>query len=83
MPAKTAVAVAPLRAGLAMAPASAKKHHRRIQNEHEVTTGSATSDAMIRGNDVELMGNNGTSAQGSNSLGDLQAEITAHEGKHA
>jgi hypothetical protein len=68
----SATAAAFLIAGLASAPAVAKKHHRRMQNQNAVTTGSAPSDPMMRGNNAELMGNNGTSAQGSNSLGHLQ-----------
>ena len=62
-------AAAVLIAGLSTAPASAKKHHRHMQVHSQMTTGSAP---MARGNNAELMGNNGNSAQGDNSLGHIK-----------
>ena len=56
-------------AGLSSAPASAKKRHRHVPAHGQMTSGSAP---MARGNNAELMGNNGNSAQGDNSLGHIR-----------
>ncbi len=57
-------------AGISIGTASAKSHHRPgAKIRSHVTTGSAP---VPRGNNAELMGNNGNSGQGSNSLGHIK-----------
>jgi len=56
-------------AGLTAVPASAKKGQPRVQSHSNVNMGSALS---ARGNNAELMSNNGNSGQASNSLGHIQ-----------
>ncbi|MDB5550212.1 MAG: hypothetical protein JWL86_196 [Rhizobium sp.] len=60
--------VALLIAGLTAVPASAKKRHRHIQSNIHSTTEARSS---IGGSNAELMGNNGNSGQGGNSLGNI------------
>jgi hypothetical protein len=63
-------------AGMTTAPAFAKhrKHHSRhyMSSEMPSSARSGGTVGMTRGNNAELMGNNGNSAQGSNSLGHIQ-----------
>ena len=65
----SATAAALLIAGLSAVPASAEKRLRHMQTRSQSTTGSAP---WARGNNAELVGNNGNSGQGSNSLGHIQ-----------
>lgn len=63
-------------AGATVTEASAKKmrHHSR-QSSQGATMGQGTTTGSARGlggNNAELMGNNGNSGQGSNSLGHIQ-----------
>jgi hypothetical protein len=62
-------------ASMTAAPASAKhrKHHSRHHMSNQMPSGQVGTTGMARrGNNAELMGNNGNSAQGSNSLGHIQ-----------
>jgi hypothetical protein len=62
-------------AGMTTAPAFAKhrKHHSRHYMSSQMPSGQVGTTGMARrGNNAELMGNNGNSAQGSNSVGHIQ-----------
>ena len=63
-------ASAMLIAGLAISPASAKKRQRDMHTQSQKTTGAASP--MVRGNNAALLGNNGNSGQGDNSLGHIK-----------
>jgi hypothetical protein len=65
----TVAATALLVAGFSAGSASAK--HRR-HHVKPMPSGMTTGSAPIRGNNAELMGNNGNSANGSNSLGHIK-----------
>jgi hypothetical protein len=52
---------------------SMRHHHRHYANSMSMGQGKATGTARgFSGNNAELMGNNGNSGQGSNSLGHIQ-----------
>jgi hypothetical protein len=65
-------ATALLVAGLSVGVASAKPRKHAARSTHSGMQGATTGSAPMRGNNAELMGNNGNSASGSNSLGHIQ-----------